>query len=149
MTLLLLSTLMILSVTVLTIESILTMGSILIIAALISTLLLTKIMGSWFAFILFLQMKTILFQLFAYMIAMSPNTHKPTMTMKKFMIIMLLPSVMMLMKTKFSNMKTPNTNLKLSITSLCVNMNMLMYWTMAITLFLALVMVVMNKNNMN
>ena len=56
------------------VRSVLSLGGVLICVSLLITVFVSYLVGSWFAFILFLVYVTGLLVLFSYMVAMSPNT---------------------------------------------------------------------------
>nr|AJP00041.1 NADH dehydrogenase subunit 6 [Bugula neritina] len=121
-------------------ESIITLGGMMILTPLLSTIIIAKMINSWFAMILFLIYISGLLVLFGYMMAMSPN---PKSFNKNLMIYIILGFSMCSFQEKKSFFfPKSNLNYENEVFFLFQKFNLPVYWLMTINLLITLVMVV-------
>lgn len=126
-------------------ERITTLGRILILRALISTLTIRYIIGSWFAFILFLIYITGILVLFRYILAIRPNNFYSKINNIKKLITcttaLLATTIITNPIVKLAPL-TINNNFEKAVTQLYSKTRLSIYWFIAIILLIALIITV-------
>jgi len=122
------------------IESIITLGGIIILAPLLRTIIIAKMINSWFAIILFLIYISGLLVLFGYIIAISPN---PKRFNKKLIIYIILGfRICFFQNKKIFFFPKSNLNYENEVFFLFQKFNLPVYWLITIILLITLVIVV-------
>jgi len=122
------------------IESIITLGGIIILAPLLRTIIIAKIINSWFAIILFLIYIRGLLVLFGYIMAISPN---PKSFNKKLISFIILGfSLSYLHNKKIFFFSKNNLNYENEVFFIFQKFNLPVYWLITLILLITLVIVV-------
>lgn len=130
--------LMIMMVVVLFLEKLVVLGVFLFLRAATVTLVIAKLINSWFAFITFLIYISGLLVLFGYIMAMRPNSRR---FKGRFRLSVVVCGVL-LMTGNLLVLPRVSMSFEWGVLKIFSNFNACIYWVMAIVLLIGLIMVV-------
>lgn len=122
-------------------QKVTSIGGILLLSALISTIIITLITNSWFAFILFLIYITGLLVIFGYFLSLRPNIIQTTKKCSKAYLIIII-TILLTTKSKIFGLPSIKLDYDLDISSLINIQNISIYWFITIILLIILLIVV-------
>jgi len=124
------------------IQKVITIGILLMFTALIIAGLIAMLLGSWYSFILFLIYITGLLVIFAYLIAIRPNSYQSAPRCIFATCIWIFITSIVINNSITLNINKPSISIEKIISNIFAHNNTRVYWFIAIILLLALLIVV-------